>query len=147
VGAHCVSIRRDAQRSKFAREARSHVRSNVHSSKSRRREALTNREAPTFNRSATRRVVQSESALRYRLAMDPPHTRFAVTPWRNSKELLQLRHDLYGSDASKKERAVNKVSRACKASRVTVVISAKPRINRAMLMASNVGFCMAVTKV
>lgn len=35
---------------------------------------------------------------------------FVVTPWRNSKELLELRHDLYGTDTSKKTRAVNKVS-------------------------------------
>ena len=35
--------------------------------------------------------------------------RFVVTPWRDSKELLQLRHDLYGADATRKERAVNKV--------------------------------------
>lgn len=47
---------------------------------------------------------------RYCLAMDQPGTQFVVTPWRTSKELLQLRHDLYGSDALKKERAVSKVS-------------------------------------
>ncbi|KAF2027431.1 cell morphogenesis protein-like protein Las1 [Setomelanomma holmii] len=41
--------------------------------------------------------------------MDPPRRQFVVTPWRNRQELLQLRHDLYGSDATKKERAVNKV--------------------------------------
>ncbi|KAH3974252.1 hypothetical protein HBI56_089260 [Parastagonospora nodorum] len=34
---------------------------------------------------------------------------FVVTPWRDSKELLQVRHDLYGTDSIKKERAVNKV--------------------------------------
>jgi hypothetical protein len=43
--------------------------------------------------------------------MDPPRsTQFVVTPWRDSKELLRLRHDLYGSDTASKERAVNKVS-------------------------------------
>ncbi|KAH7083941.1 Las1-like-domain-containing protein [Paraphoma chrysanthemicola] len=41
--------------------------------------------------------------------MDPPRTQFVVTPWRNRQELLQVRHDLYGSDPTKKERAVNKV--------------------------------------
>ena len=47
--------------------------------------------------------------------MDPPCIQFVVTPWRDSKELLQLRQDLYGSDDTKKERAVNKVSRTCTA--------------------------------
>jgi len=42
--------------------------------------------------------------------MDPPRTRFVVTPWRDSKELLRLRHDLYASDTARKESAVNKVS-------------------------------------
>jgi ribosomal biogenesis protein LAS1 len=42
--------------------------------------------------------------------MDPPTSQFVVTPWRSSEELLQLRRDLYGADALKKERAVNKVS-------------------------------------
>ncbi|KAF1921382.1 Las1-like-domain-containing protein [Ampelomyces quisqualis] len=41
--------------------------------------------------------------------MDQPDTQFVVTPWRTSKELLQLRHDLYASDTPKKERAVSKV--------------------------------------
>jgi hypothetical protein len=38
------------------------------------------------------------------------HTRFVVTAWRNSQELLQLRQDLYGSETHKKEKAVNRVS-------------------------------------
>lgn len=42
--------------------------------------------------------------------MEPPKMQFVVTPWRDSKELLQVRHDLYGTDSIKKERAVNKVS-------------------------------------
>jgi ribosomal biogenesis protein LAS1 len=39
-----------------------------------------------------------------------PHTRFAVTAWRDSQELLQLRQDLYSPETSRKEKAVNKVS-------------------------------------
>ncbi|RYN42802.1 hypothetical protein AA0112_g1251 [Alternaria arborescens] len=38
-----------------------------------------------------------------------PHTRFAVTAWRDSEELLQLRQDLYSPETSRKEKAVNKV--------------------------------------
>lgn len=38
------------------------------------------------------------------------HTRFVVTAWRNSQELLQLRQDLYSSDTTSREKAVNKVS-------------------------------------
>ncbi|CAN9271389.1 unnamed protein product [Alternaria alternata] len=37
-----------------------------------------------------------------------PHTRFAVTAWRDSQELLQLRQDLYSPETSRKEKAVNK---------------------------------------
>ncbi|KNG47839.1 Las1-domain-containing protein [Stemphylium lycopersici] len=37
------------------------------------------------------------------------HTRFVVTAWRNSQELLQLRQDLYSSDTTSREKAVNKV--------------------------------------
>jgi hypothetical protein len=52
----------------------------------------------------------SASSAKHCWTMDPPNTQFVVTPWRNSEELLQLRRDLYGFDALKKERAVNKVS-------------------------------------
>jgi ribosomal biogenesis protein LAS1 len=41
--------------------------------------------------------------------MDSPRTRFVVTPWRDGKELLQLRRDLYASNATRREAAVNKV--------------------------------------
>ncbi|KAG9191128.1 hypothetical protein G6011_09216 [Alternaria panax] len=37
------------------------------------------------------------------------HTRFVVTAWRDSQELLQLRQDLYSSETSRREKAVNKV--------------------------------------
>lgn len=46
----------------------------------------------------------------YRLTMDPPRARFVVTPWRDRKELLRLRQDLYAADTSRREAAVNKVS-------------------------------------
>ncbi|KAI4960744.1 hypothetical protein J4E86_002369 [Alternaria arbusti] len=37
------------------------------------------------------------------------HTRFVVTAWRDSRELLQLRQDLYSPETSRREKAVNKV--------------------------------------
>jgi len=47
-----------------------------------------------------------------RLVMDT-HTEFVVTPWRDSDELLALRHELYGADALRREKAVHKVSEGC----------------------------------
>lgn len=40
--------------------------------------------------------------------MDAP-PRFVVTAWRNSRELLQLRQDIYSSETACRQRAVNKV--------------------------------------
>ncbi|KAF2848123.1 Las1-domain-containing protein [Plenodomus tracheiphilus IPT5] len=37
------------------------------------------------------------------------HARFVVTAWRDSRELLQLRHDLYSPETSRRENAVSKV--------------------------------------
>lgn len=44
-----------------------------------------------------------------RLAMDAPPC-FVVTAWRNSRELLQLRQDIYSPETARRTRAVNKVS-------------------------------------
>jgi hypothetical protein len=41
--------------------------------------------------------------------MDPERTRYVVTAWRNNRELLQLREDLYSLSISRREKAVNKV--------------------------------------
>lgn len=43
------------------------------------------------------------------------YTRFVVTPWRNSEELIQLRRDLYrlnDDNVDRRQAAVNKVRAA-----------------------------------
>jgi len=66
------------------------------------------------------------------MAMDTPSP-FVVTAWRDGRELLQLRHDLYSAEPCRRQAAVSKVSwpkqaTACLARRVRQMLTARPGI-------------------